>query len=199
MALPRRRLALEGGLEGRMPLDVGVKLGEGRFEVVRAPRFDHPPHSLDVLLRHRPLLKPGGFEGFLLGWEHRQVCDLPPVNVIGKRVGGLNFNPASLAPPVLHGEDKDPAPQVTHLSDLLAPFIPGAHPSGDDRVQLLVPQTSAAVRSGPGCIDDHVRVKVGQRTVGVSTVEGVVHPLHNLDVLLRHRPLSIPRERQPGA
>jgi hypothetical protein len=45
------------------------------------------------------------------------------------------------------------------------PFIPGAHPSGDDRVQLLAPLAFAAVRSGPGSIDDHVRVEVGQRTV----------------------------------
>ena len=136
--------------------------------------------------------QPGGFEGLLLGRKHRQACDLPSVNVVEKRVGGLDFNPASLAPPVLHAEDEDTATQVTHLCDLLTPFIPGSHPSGDDRVQLLASLAFAAVRSGPGSIDDHVRIEVGQRRVSVSGVEGVVHLAEDLHVLLRHRLLPQP-------
>jgi hypothetical protein len=115
------------------------------------------------------------------------------MDVIEERVGGLDFNPASLAPPVLHAEDEDPATQVRISA------ISSRH-SSQVPIQALTiafscscPLASAAVRSGLGSIDDYLRVEVSQRPVGVSAVEGLVHPTHDLDVLLRHRPRSISR------
>jgi hypothetical protein len=94
---------------------------------------------------------------------------------------------------VLHAEDEDPAAQVTHLLDLFLKFIPGADPTGDEPAHLLASVADADVRLGPGSIDDHVWVEAVQRDLGVSAVEGVVHPPHDLHVLLQHRPRSISR------
>jgi hypothetical protein len=96
---------------------------------------------------------------------------------------------------VLHGEDEDPPAQVTHFLDVLTPFFPGPHPTGDECVHLLAPLAHADVRSGLGSIDDDVWVEVGQRAISVSAVEGVVHSAHDFDVFLRHRPLSISRRQ----
>src|SRR4051812_2553550 len=51
----------------RVPLQLGVKGLKPRM-LVGLERFEAPPHDLDVLLRHRLLRQPGGFEGF------RAVC-----------------------------------------------------------------------------------------------------------------------------
>src|SRR4029079_11233683 len=74
---PGPRVALEGlpGLPGtpapakhlhhREPFDLGVVLVNPRLEVVAVPGFHVPFEDLHVLLRHRLLPQPGGFEGLL--------------------------------------------------------------------------------------------------------------------------------------
>src|SRR5918995_968342 len=139
---------------------------------------------------------PGGFES--IGWlsVKGHASDLPPVQVVENCVRCLHLNAASPAPSVLHGEDEDLAPQVTHLLNLLAPLIPGANPTDDHPAHLLGAAAYADVRSAaPGRINDYVWIEVGQCAFSVSIVEGVVHPPHDLDVLLRHRPRSIPPGR----
>src|SRR4029079_4195410 len=73
---PGPRVALEGlpGLPGtpppakhlhdREPFDLGVVLVNPRLEVVAVPGFHAPFEDLHVLLRHRLLTQPGGFESF---------------------------------------------------------------------------------------------------------------------------------------
>jgi hypothetical protein len=50
MALVRRGLTFEGRLDRRVPLDIWVKLGQKRVQVVGLPRFVGTPDRFDVLL-----------------------------------------------------------------------------------------------------------------------------------------------------
>src|SRR5215207_9078289 len=49
------------------PLDIGIKLIEIAIPVARVERLHEGAYDLHVLLRHRLLPQPGGFEGVLLG------------------------------------------------------------------------------------------------------------------------------------
>src|SRR5262245_28690253 len=53
------------GADGIDVLDFRVTEFDGSRELVASPRPIEAPHDLHVLLRHRLLLEPGGFEGFL--------------------------------------------------------------------------------------------------------------------------------------
>ena len=57
--------AFDGGRTRGLPFDLGIEsLGHG-CQVPPVEGFNDLPHDLHVLLRHRLLRKPGGFEGFL--------------------------------------------------------------------------------------------------------------------------------------
>src|SRR6266545_1290664 len=47
---------------GLMQLCVGMEMGDGALAVAVIEGLVHRPHDLDVLLRHRLLPQPGGFE-----------------------------------------------------------------------------------------------------------------------------------------
>src|SRR5204862_501045 len=55
--------ALDGSGTGRNPFDIGSRPFEPPLEIASVPCLDPPAHGLDVLLRHRLLREPGGFEG----------------------------------------------------------------------------------------------------------------------------------------
>jgi hypothetical protein len=48
-----------------VPLDLGIELRQQSLDVSAVECGDGAPAGLDVLLRHPPLLKPGGFESRL--------------------------------------------------------------------------------------------------------------------------------------
>src|SRR5207248_1637014 len=102
-----------------------------------------------------------------------------------KRVGLLDLHPASFAPTALRGEDVHLAAEVTDVVNLLVPLLPRSHPTGDDLIQVLAALAYSTVRP-LGEVDDHIRVEAGQRAGGVPGVERLVHPAHDLDVLLRN-------------
>src|SRR5256885_7227369 len=53
-----------GNHVGGLPLDVGIQPMEGTLEVPAVERLYRLSNDLHVLLRHRLLREPGGFEGF---------------------------------------------------------------------------------------------------------------------------------------
>jgi hypothetical protein len=55
-------VALQGGLNGGMPLHLRIKLGQERVKVVGVPRLKDTPNSLHVLLRHRQRCSPAAAE-----------------------------------------------------------------------------------------------------------------------------------------
>ena len=63
-----------------MPFHLGVKLLAERLSVSAISRFECAFERVDVLLRHRLLRQPGGFEGLVLAGvgvagEHQSVSD----------------------------------------------------------------------------------------------------------------------------
>src|SRR5262245_20749428 len=67
-------------------------------------RLQQSSDQLDVLPRHRLLLKPGGFEGLCQGQEHFKADRLAVAK--GGHVGELvlNFDATALSPPVVAGQ-----------------------------------------------------------------------------------------------
>src|SRR4051794_23761133 len=63
-AMTDSRLRAVGPLGERIPSDVLRTKRKERVETSRIPRRDDPACDLHVLLRHRLLPQPGGFEGF---------------------------------------------------------------------------------------------------------------------------------------
>src|SRR5205823_3684774 len=61
-----------------------------------------------------------------------------------------------------------------------------------DRDQFLTSMADSAIHA-VACVHHHPAVEVSKCGVAISAVESVVHPPHDLDVLLRHRLL-----RKPG-
>ena len=47
-------LSLEARLDRRVPLEVGIELGQKGVQIIGVPRLDGAFDGLDVLLRHRP-------------------------------------------------------------------------------------------------------------------------------------------------
>ena len=66
-----------GELCDLVPLDIGIKSLHGGVEVVAVESRVGPAHDLHVLLRHRLLPQPGGFEGFVTGPILAAPHDLP--------------------------------------------------------------------------------------------------------------------------
>jgi hypothetical protein len=58
-------LSLETRLDRRVPLDVGIELGQKGVQIIGIPRLDGALDGLDVFPRHRLLHQPGGFEGLV--------------------------------------------------------------------------------------------------------------------------------------
>jgi hypothetical protein len=48
-----RCLSLEARLDRRVPLDIGIELGQKGVQIIGIPRLDGALDGLDVLLRHR--------------------------------------------------------------------------------------------------------------------------------------------------
>ena len=83
---------------GRRRVPAGLKASCARFG------------ELHVLLRHRLLREPGGFEGLVLVREHCHPGDLPRDDRIKRRKGALNANAALLPAPSLRDVRRAPPP-----------------------------------------------------------------------------------------
>src|SRR2546423_15668676 len=67
--------SLDQPLKHCIPLDVGMRFGDERVEVVALPILKLAAPELHVLSRHRLLLKPHGFEGVGVVPEELQTED----------------------------------------------------------------------------------------------------------------------------
>ena len=79
------------------------------FSMPSMERVEDSPHDLHVLLRHRLLREPGGFEGLASVEEPARSCG-PTVPIMSS--SGLRHHPAARPRPCR--EDLDAVPQVDH-------------------------------------------------------------------------------------
>ena len=86
----KSRLRSDARFNGRGRIDVlDLRVGqsEDAFDVMAVPCVEHPAHDLHVLLRHRLLRQPGGFEGFrpcgVVAHAHRLAVPEPVKADIG--------------------------------------------------------------------------------------------------------------------
>src|SRR4051812_16653848 len=148
----------------RIHLDVGIKrLGCGG--PIAVPEGDqHPPHDLNVLLRHRSLREPGGFEGFLAGRVLIDVDDLAVAKLPMRPSAGVNPYPAPSSSTGDAHDRNDVLTVLSQLFDLPAVALPiprfkpalasaeGSFVTKDEAVPLLqgIPPDGRIERAEPG-------------------------------------------------
>jgi len=144
------------------------------------------------------LPQPGGLEGFLSarivthGNDHSVAEAVDAGNLL------FEFDPASLAPAEISRYDENSSvtevPQFLHFDARVFGYV------GD----LLEGKSKHRVAAGYGRDAEqrtkhrpplHIRVKQRLDACSIKAAEPVEYPPHDLDVLLRHRPRSIPRRR----
>ena len=155
-------------------------------------------NDLHVLLRHRLLLKPGGFESLILRAKGAIPDDQTVTEFVDEADRDIDRSVADLTPaPHRDYGDHDVLARVDELQRLPGQLRPSFRP-------LLVPETyplpslagGTVGRFGDG-FDDTVLGVVPSRAIEASLYKrppGVAHDLH---VLLRHRPRSIARAVTP--
>src|SRR5215218_1707548 len=165
-------------------------------EAARIAGAEDPPHDLHVLLRHRLLREPGGFEGLLAVVEQLHLSDLAVGERPDRHVRRLYRRTAGASNLALATDRQNLAARLCQLIDLeidlaedgdrVAPEPPhtfvspvdGLHPHG----------CSARVRDIP---HDVLGVDLEGRHA-VTPGDRVVDSADDLDVLLRHRLLPQP-------
>src|SRR6476660_8041043 len=162
------------------------------------------PSNLDVLLRHRLLRKPGGFEGFrwlrvLLDAENLAALD-------GDDVSQLHIDGNAAFCPVTREADPDVSPIAVDLN--LKRLHPQVGVSLDPSPYLLPHRLDAPVNTGIGIsgvvhVDGVAVVKVqGGELAGnprLSAIESGVGTTDELfEILLRHRLLPQPGGFEPN-
>src|SRR5829696_7543219 len=147
---------------------------------------------LHVLLRHRLLPQPGGFEGFFHCLEHRQPHDLafaedPNMSGVGHR-----FDSASPADSNQSNRSDDLVSCVDEVLRLHPPGSPLLANEPHELPDSFMTAKDKGVKGPPRQVINDFRVE--HAVVHLATaVEVLVAPPHHLHVLLRHRPPSIPR------
>src|SRR5262249_45439925 len=196
-------------------LDLGVQEGEPGCPVSTVIRIDHPVHDLHVLLRHRPrsialcsglaeeelptgqnaraqlFRQPGGFEGLSRVGESPSAHDLALPQCVELGMALIHRQSAAGPAPFAHEEDYLVLAGRDDVLDLDCPVVPGicpAHYVIHDRFMATSDPPVGQIRSVP--LD--IRGETGQGGLDVRGLERIPHPAHDLDVLLRHRLLSIP-------
>src|SRR2546423_522410 len=183
----------------RMPLHVGVEVLQHRLDVPAVGRVSCALEGIDVLLRHRLLRQPGGFEGFLPVEVVVDPDDLSVAHGADLRELKLRHRPATRAPTVLAGHGDHPIPSLDHFSELDLPLLKR------ERLEPIVLEESldrfvAAIgtESGDaawGGIPNDLWGPDAFADAGVHSppVEGLECSADHLHVLFRHRPRSISR------
>ena len=145
------------------------------------------PHDLHVLLRHRLLRQPGGFEGLVRSREATAVSDLP---------SRKSHRPATIASSL---RSLDLAGHRARDGILRAPALLGSMPMSSSRSPRPTQSQSSAARiastppTAPAGRDTLDLVRRRLRRVRSRRARSPHSAPHNLHVLLRHRLL-----RQPG-
>jgi hypothetical protein len=143
----------------------------------------------------RLLPQPGGFEGFVSGREPDHLHDLALAERPDPGRAVLKLDPA-YPPASTDAENRDDLfPSVDQLVaaevHLLPTGVQVQHPTPDAGHAVV----TATSHEGPPYIAGDVELDIWmpeRADRGIRPLKGVEHPPDNLDVLLRHRPLSIP-------
>src|SRR5262249_38308839 len=113
--------------------------------------------------------------------------------VDGKEVV-LRLDPAATSCPALAEDDQDGIPCIDVLAGIDLVVRPGSEPIAKELLDTLVTVVNRRSRH-PTCrgVPNHVWIKVLTPFVAIALLEEASELLDDLDVLLRHRPRSIPR------
>ena len=139
--------------------------------------------------------QPHGLEGLIARWEQHNSGDLPVADSPQHRAGGLDLN-------ATHSPTTPPAYYRDHVLARLDQFfevkvafhprlVPGAEPRPDPLV-TAVEACGQPLACEPSGIPLNFRVVQRMNGLSVAACDGLVNPPHHLQVLLRHRPPSIP-------
>src|SRR5262245_4449201 len=208
---------VEGGL-GAAHSRLRPVAGRHHFEVLIADRepgaqvapikgFQPPTHDLDVLLRHRLLLKPCGFEGIVPVREPLRTKDLPLPEGGDQPVIERNICAASPSTHVNLLTDQDfVGAGINDLGHVYRDLVERVHSPQVEVKSSLGTADHLAFREVAGGHDFIVLIVEREPGCAVAPPQGFQGSTRNLDVLLRHRPGSIsggrggcqPWRRRPG-
>src|SRR5512132_3981937 len=150
-------------------------------------------HDLHVLLRHRLLRQPGGFEGLGAIREDRPGGDLAGAKLPHMEAGLPDFATRRLHSTTISHGGKDTLPlpiaQFLDLDPPLGKCVPVLAPC---RIELIDASVDAEARK-PRRIECRVRCETLSMRLS-EPVEMVILDPDGLHVLLRHRPPSIPSD-----
>jgi hypothetical protein len=150
--------------------------------------------QLHVLLRHRLLAQPDGFEGFGTVAVAAMASDLPVTQCDDGERRDPHFYTAVSASADLHAADYNVIAVVEVLLGFKSERIPCREPLGKPRLDLVAATVNLLPDRDPGRnLPFDFRVKRLKRDLIVASIEGLVVPPHDLHALLRHRPRSISR------
>src|SRR5829696_1366616 len=173
---------------------------ESRFMFAPGEKLEPAHHDLHVLLRHRLLRQPDGFEGVRGIEVGPRSNDAASFQLVDDGELQLHRHPASLAGrPLPQQADNAIIARVDQLLYLQRPTVevlgPHAH-------ELDEPITTAIARGRPGdlgrryplgVLTDCSRIETGTKLAALHPrQERFEQPPRHLHVLLRHRPPSIP-------
>ena len=152
--------------------------------------------QLDVLLRHRLLRKPGGFEGFFGLEEVVNPNDLAVLELDHVRDWRLDLGPASRATHAKMTDCQNSLAEVADLRDLdpvlYESLVYVSKQLADSLVSPLISTHLQALPEPPHHL--YVGIVHRQRRIDVPPVPCSNSPFESLDVLLRHRLRSISRQ-----
>src|SRR5215211_7329151 len=177
------------------PLDIGVQQVRLRWGGAGSPARVNPADELHVLLRHRLLPQPHGFEGLSFLQEQPPFRDFPVLQGEQERELHLHLDAALPAAAALPGSNDDLVGRVSEYPDALdTVLIPLLRP---ERERLAHTGVSVLLHGGGvqqlGGLRDHdVLVEGPQDAFEVASAEGIEGPNNDLHVLLRHRLLRQP-------
>src|SRR5215211_1279224 len=182
-------------VSGRGDLVILGQQGEPGSPIAPVEVVHMSTDDLHVLLRHRLLPQPHGFEGPGSCLGHVGRRDLPPAEAERLEVVEVNGDPAPATDVALFDLDDDVVPQVLGFRPRELNRLPCVEPG---RPELLEPIVSAVdpreVGHPEAChVPDNALVDPVEGAIEILPLSLAVKREHSLNVLLRHRLL-----RQPG-
>src|SRR5829696_6768261 len=185
---PNRIMSLGRRLLSGVPHDVGMDVRE-RFVNLEE---QEPAHDFHVLLRHRLLPQPHGFEGLVSGLVDGHPRDLSVADLGDPSRPGPNRKPAR--PSRVNDSDwNDNAvasvDEVIRLRPYVAPSL-GQH--REVVPNPLVPAVAAPAQGAPRRVDYSIWSRPGDHAFDIASRDRREQPFDDLHAFLRHRPPSIP-------
>src|SRR5436190_11711713 len=159
-----------------------------RPQLTAVERLVSAPHSFHILLRHRLVRQPYGFEGFFARWVKVHPNGPPASHCPDHREPLVDLDLAQLASPGVMDHCDDAVTCVEHLLELEVFGLEALLPCFDKTGELQGPGVYDAVgQIGSGQIPNDLRVDQIDVFREAALVVDVDQLPNDLDVLLRHR------------